>query len=201
VILCDRVSVRFGDVVALAPTTLELAAGDRVSVVGPNGSGKSTLVRILAGLREPSAGRVTGRPPPGRVVLVHQRPHLFNGTAASNVALAQRLAAEPASLVATLLDRLGLLALAGRDVRVLSGGERRRVAIARALARRPDVLLLDEPLAELDSAAAARVAALLSEFRGTLVVTSPSGGAAFAPREVRLGAHGQPAMPSSVPLP
>jgi tungstate transport system ATP-binding protein len=196
VIRCEEVSVRFGEVMALAPTTFDLAEGARVSVVGPNGSGKTTLLRVLAGLLEPTSGRVTGRPPPGRTVLVRQRPHMFHGTAERNVRLAARLAGEGASLTSSLLDRLGLRDVAERDVRVLSGGERRRVAIARALARRPEVLLLDEPVAELDPTAAARVASALSEFPGTVVVTSPARPEAFAPREVRLREGGSP--PSAV---
>jgi ABC-type multidrug transport system ATPase subunit len=197
-IRCEHVTVRFGDVVALAPTTFELVEGQRVSVVGPNGSGKTTLLRVLAGLLEPTAGRVTGRPTRGDVVLVQQRPHLFHGTAEHNVALAARLAGEGPAVVSGALDRLGLADVATRDVRVLSGGERRRVAIARALARRPRVLLLDEPLAELDPTATARVVAALAAFAGTLVVTSPTGPEAFAPLGLRLAEpqrRGTPAAP------
>jgi tungstate transport system ATP-binding protein len=186
VIRCEQVSVKVGDVVALPPTTLEVALGERLAVVGPNGSGKTTLLRVLAGLLEPTSGHVAGRPPPGRAVLVHQRPHLFRGTAESNVLLGARLAHAPASLARSLLDRLGLGDLAARDVRVLSGGERRRVAIARALARGPELLLLDEPLAELDPSAADRVLAALSDLPSTLVIASPRSPVPLATRELRL---------------
>ena len=129
---------------------LEIAPGDRLGVIGPNGSGKSTLLRVLAGLLEPTAGTVEGLPPPGRVVLVHQRPYLFRGTALANVSFALRAQHRGVREAREWLGRLDATHLAGRPARALSGGERRRVAVARALAARPDVLLLDEPLAALD---------------------------------------------------
>jgi tungstate transport system ATP-binding protein len=186
VIRAERVTVRFGDVVALPPTTIEVADRERVSIVGRNGSGKTTLLRVLAGLLEPTSGGVTGRAERGRVVLVHQRPHLFRGTALSNVALGSRLAGEDEAAARGLLESLGVGHVASRDVRALSGGERRRVALARALARRPETLLLDEPLAELDDQAAARVASTLAAFPGTLVVASPTTRCPLTDREARL---------------
>ena len=180
------VTVRFGEVLALPPTSLELRPGDRLGVVGPNGSGKTTLLRVLAGLLRPTAGSVDGTPGPGRVVLVHQRPHLFRGTPLHNLRVAARLAGDGAPDVHATLQRLGLAPLAHRDVRRLSGGERRRVAIARALARQPETLLLDEALVELDADAVERVVAAVVEFRGAVVTTSPSGGSPLADRELRL---------------
>jgi tungstate transport system ATP-binding protein len=187
VIRAEGLSVRFGEVVALAPTTFEIADGDRVCFTGPNGSGKSTLLRVLAGLLSPTSGTLEGVLPPGRAVLVHQRPHLFRGTALSNVALGAHLAGGSEAAARDVLDALGVAAVAGRDVRALSGGERRRTAIARALARRPEVLLLDEPLADLDDVAAEHVSRALAAFRGLLVATSPRAAPAFAPRELRMG--------------
>ena len=181
------VSVRFGDVVALPPTTVDVHDGERLCVVGPNGAGKTTLLRVLARLLEPTSGQVSGRPPRGTVVLVHQKPHLFRGSALDNVFLAARLGGLGESHATQLLDRLGLTAVARRAVGALSGGERRRVAIARALARGPTTLLLDEPLAELDPSALDRVVSAVAEFRGTVVTTSPTGRSPLANRELRLG--------------
>jgi ABC-type multidrug transport system ATPase subunit len=183
-----EVTVRYGRVVALPPTTFEVADGERLCLVGPNGAGKTTLLRVLAGLLEPTGGSVSGRLPRGAVVLVHQRPHLFRGTALHNVVVAARLGGRRGAEPLAFLDRLGVGPVAGRDVRGLSGGERRRVAIARALARGPAMLLLDEPLAELDPSAVARVATAVAEFRGTVVTTSPLGRSPLATRELRVGA-------------
>jgi tungstate transport system ATP-binding protein len=166
--------VRFGATTALALDLLEVADGERVGVVGRNGSGKTTLLRVLAGLQRPTAGTIEGVPPPGRTVLLHQRPHLFLGTARSNVAYALARAGRPRSEADGWLARVGASALAGRDAAGLSAGERARVAIARALARGPDLLLLDEPFATLDDEGLRTVPAAIAEFRGTLLVASPS---------------------------
>ena len=157
----------------LALPRFELAAalavdeGRCLALAGPSGAGKTTLLRIVAGLVRPQAGRVTcgervwldtergiDLPPERRRVgYVFQDYALFGHlTAAANVAyplrdLGRRERRERAH---ELLERFGLADVAGARPRTLSGGERQRVALARALARRPDVLLLDEPLSALD---------------------------------------------------
>jgi ABC-type nitrate/sulfonate/bicarbonate transport system ATPase subunit len=190
VIRADGVTVRVGGVVALPPTSFEVGKGERVGLVGPNGSGKTTLLRVLAGLLAPTGGTVEGVPPPGRTVLVHQRPHLFRGSALSNVALGARLAGADLASARRALDGIGLAALGTRDVTALSGGERRRVALARALARRPSVLLLDEPFAELDDRARALVASAIEAFPGTVLVASPGGRPPATTRSVDLPVPG-----------
>ncbi len=165
--------VRFGEVSALALPSLDIAPGERVGVRGPNGSGKTTLLRVLAGFQEPTTGTVEGLPPPGRAVLVHQRPYLFRGTAAQNVSYPLRLRGAPATQAHEWLQQLDATALAEREARTLSGGERRRVVIARALAASPEVLLLDEPFAALDDEGIAAVQAAIRAYEGTLVVAAP----------------------------
>jgi ABC-type multidrug transport system ATPase subunit len=177
--------VRFGDVTAVALSSLDVEAGVRVGVRGPNGSGKTTLLRVLAGLQEPTGGSVEGAPPPGRSVLVHQRPYLFRATAEGNVAYALRLRGRSPREARTWLARLGAAHLADRRASVLSGGERRRVVIARALAAHPEVLLLDEPFAALDEEGIAAVGAALAQYEGTLVVAAPDLGPAQGPGGVR----------------
>jgi len=166
-------TVRFGDVCALSLPALEIERGERVGIRGPNGSGKSTLLRTLAGLQRPTTGSVEGVPPPGRAVLVHQRPHFFRGTARENVAYALRLHGRDADEAGALLEQLGAGRLADREARTLSGGERRRVAIARALATRPELLLLDEPFAALDVEGLGTVRHALAAYEGTLVIAAP----------------------------
>jgi ABC-type multidrug transport system ATPase subunit len=195
VIRASDVYVRLGAVLALPPISFELGEGDRVCFLGPNGSGKTTLLRVLAGLLAPTGGTVVGLPKPGEVVLVHQRPHLFRGTAGRSVSLGARLAGDPVGDASGLLASLGIEHAADRDVRVLSGGERRRVALARALARRPRILLLDEPFAELDADAAERVEAAIAGFPGTVVVASPGLRPSCETREIRMPAKGRSGSP------
>jgi ABC-type multidrug transport system ATPase subunit len=186
VIQARDVTVSIGGVVALLPISFDVGQGERVAVVGPNGSGKSTLLRVLAGLIPTTGGTLAGVPPPGRTVLVHQRPHLFRGTAIANVRLGARAAHREVPSEAELMARLGVDAVADRDVAVLSGGERRRVAIARALARAPEVLLLDEPTAELDESARGAVDRVLAEFEGTILVATPQAPQGFVGRTVEM---------------
>jgi len=143
-------------VVALERVDLALTAGSFTAVVGRSGCGKTTLLRLLAGLVEPSAGRIAyagGRRP--KVGCVFQEPRLMPWlTVAGNVGfgLVGRLAkAEAAARVAAALDLVGLAAFAEARPDALSGGMAQRVAIARALVLEPELLLLDEPFAALDA--------------------------------------------------
>ena len=147
-------------------------ADETVAIVGPSGAGKTTLLRALAGLARPDRGRIalgsrvwfderTNVPPEERGVgFVFQDYALFpHLSVRSNVGFGGN------GTVDTLLDRFGLGSLANERPRSLSGGERQRVALARALARRPSILLLDEPLAALDAHTKARIR---GELRGHL---------------------------------
>jgi molybdopterin-binding protein len=139
----------------LGDVTFALDRGAFGVVIGPAGSGKTTLLEVVAGLLEPSSGRVTlagqdarGVPPEDRAVgLVYQHAFLFpHLSVKENVAYG---AADAASFDEAT-ERMGVTPLLGREVRGLSGGERQMVALARALARRPRLLLLDEPFSALD---------------------------------------------------
>ena len=167
------IEMRFGKVHALSLPELEIPVGDRLGLGGCNGSGKSTLLRILAGLLEPTGGSIEGLPPPGRCVLVHQRPYLGRGTARDNVIYALKVAGRPRREAEEWLGRLGAAYLLDRRAGDLSAGERRRVAIARALATRPEVLLLDEPFAALDESGIESVCSCLDAFTGTLLIAAP----------------------------
>jgi ABC-type nitrate/sulfonate/bicarbonate transport system ATPase subunit len=186
VIRAKDVAVTIGGVDVLPPISFDVRDGERIAVVGPNGCGKSTLLRVLAGLVPATGGTLVGAPPPGRTVLVHQRPHLFRGTALANVRLAARAAGRTSPPPSEILAALGIDHVADRDVGALSGGERRRVAIARALARGPEVLLLDEPGAELDERARAAVDRVLAAFPGTIVVATPDSPPRFVARVVEM---------------
>jgi tungstate transport system ATP-binding protein len=149
--------------------TLSIGAGTPTVLVGPNGSGKTTLLRLAMGLLTPSAGQLlwAGQTqcPVTRVAIVFQRPLMLRRTAAENIRYSLRAAQAPRHLEAQrikeLLAAVGLEAHGESPARRLSGGEQQRVALARALARRPEVLLLDEPTASLDPAATKIVEDLL----------------------------------------
>ncbi len=169
----EAIEVYFGQVHALSLPVLEVSYGEHLGLKGPNGSGKSTLMRVMAGLLPPTRGHMTGMPPPGRTVLVHQRPYLFRGTAEENVAWALKVCRRDTAHAGAWLERLGAGHLAGRKAEDLSGGERRRVALARALAVGPEVLLLDEPVAALDEVGIAELIAVIETFAGTIVIAAP----------------------------
>ena len=145
---------------ALDEVSLEVGAGEFVSLVGPSGCGKTTLLRIAAGLLAPSSGAalVLGEDPVARrgapsLGLVTQDPGLLPWrTVAGNVALTHELTGGRASQadVMALLARVGIRPFADYHPRELSGGMRQRVALARALAHRPRLLLMDEPFGALD---------------------------------------------------
>ena len=150
------VARRYGDVVALAPTDLELVAGETVALVGPNGAGKSTLLALLAGALEPSEGTVDVR---ARVGWVPQRPaHYARLSARENLELFARLerVAAPAEAAQALLERFSLPA-EERPSGELSVGNRQRLNVALSLLGSPEALLLDEPTAALDPGQRRRV--------------------------------------------
>ena len=145
------VTKRFGDRVALADVSFELAPGELVAIIGPNGAGKTTLLSILAGIQSADAGSVSHGP--GEIGWVPQQPALYSKlTVAENLRLFARLEGSPdvEGAVAAMLEQTQLADRAGDQVAVLSGGNRQRVNIAIGLLAKPPVLLLDEPSAALD---------------------------------------------------
>src|SRR5438270_437170 len=159
----DNVTKRCGYFAAVHRLTLEIFAREFFALLGPSGCGKTTLLRLLAGFDAPDAGSVVldgadlaGVPPYRRPVnMMFQSYALFpHMTVAGNVAFGLKQDGLPKDEVAVRVDEmLGLVQLgplASRKPDQLSGGQRQRVALARSLAKRPKVLLLDEPLAALD---------------------------------------------------
>ncbi|MEU9391455.1 ABC transporter ATP-binding protein [Streptomyces sp. NPDC048324] len=180
----EDATVRFGGRAVLDAVGLDVAEHEVVCVLGPSGSGKSTLLRVVAGLQELGAGRVlldgrdqSGVPAHRRGVgLMFQDHQLFpQRDVGGNVAFGLRMRgaskAEQGARVRELLELVGLPGAAGRAVASLSGGEQQRVALARALAPRPRLLMLDEPLGQLDRSLRERLVVELRELFGRLGTT------------------------------
>ncbi|WP_172677001.1 energy-coupling factor ABC transporter ATP-binding protein [Aestuariivita boseongensis] len=155
----------------LSGIDLTLQARRRTVVLGPNGAGKSLLLRLLHGLIAPSEGQVLWQGQPmtqahqQSQAMVFQRPVLLRRSVQANLRFALKVRGftgrERARRVDEALEMAGLTHLAHRPARVLSGGEQQRLAIARALACGPQMLFLDEPTANLDPAATARIERLI----------------------------------------
>ena len=184
---------RYGERWALADVAVTVPTGATLVVFGPNGAGKSTLLRVLATLLRPHGGeaRVLGEPLPerewavrGRVGLLAHEALLYRDLSArENLRFHARLHRVRATRVEELLERMHLRGRADDPVRTLSRGLLQRVAVCRAVLHDPPLLLLDEPRANLDPAAAELIEPLIGRASGcTRVVTShdPAGGLAEA---------------------
>jgi NitT/TauT family transport system ATP-binding protein len=159
----ENVSLSYGAEPVLEGASLEIKAGQFVSLVGPSGSGKSSLLRAVMGLQDISSGRIdsTGLEANEIGILFQDDALLPWRSAIENVALGLRLRgrdrARANAEAAEWLARLNLAGLESRYPRELSGGQRKRVALAQVLALKPRLLLMDEPFASLDAIVRARV--------------------------------------------
>ncbi|MFT5144212.1 MAG: ABC-type Fe3+/spermidine/putrescine transport system ATPase subunit [Rhodothermales bacterium] len=176
---------QFGDAAAVAGVSVDIRPGTFFALLGPSGCGKSTLLRMIAGLEEPTAGRVlidgidmTDRPAQRRpTAMVFQSYALFPSmTVWDNVEYGLRVRRIAKGLrkerVEAALELVGMGHLAQRGVTALSGGQQQRVALARALIVEPQVMLFDEPLSNLDVALREKTRVELRELQQSLGTTS-----------------------------
>lgn len=162
------VQVRRQGKTVLGPVDLTLNTTGTTIIVGPNGSGKTTLLRVMHGIERFNGGQVAWeRDDPAKHGFVFQTPVMMRRTVAENLAYPLKLMKTPKDQIVMAVDhwlaRIGLEASRGGQATRLSGGERQKLAIARALIRKPDVLFLDEPCANLDGHATREIEVLLHE--------------------------------------
>ena len=169
---------RYGEREVLQDLNLSISSGEVFALIGPTGAGKTTLLRIIDLLEVPSSGEIyfDGKhiPKSGkqrleirrRMSFIHQKPQVFNLSVYDNIACGLRWRGEKKSRVADkvahILEMVGLEGYKNRNARALSGGEAQRVALASALVLEPEVLLLDEPTANLDPVSTAKIEQLIS---------------------------------------
>ena len=197
----ERLERRYGERVALGGVSVRLEAGQTLAVLGGNGAGKTTLLRVLAGLLRPHGGsaRVLGAELPeerwrlpAQVGYVGHDPLLYRELSGrENLRYHAELHSVPRSRVATVLSDLAIEDRADEPVRDLSRGLVQRFAIARALLHDPALLLLDEPRANLDPAAAELAEPLIGRSSGrTRVLVSHDVQGALEESDVALGLKG-----------
>jgi len=210
-VACHDLGRAYGERVVLEGVSVEVPAGATLAVFGPNGAGKTTLLRILATLLRPHAGSATvlGRALPeegwavrGRIGLLAHDPMLYRDLSArENLRYHARLHGVDAKRPEALLEAVGMRLRADEPVRLLSRGMAQRVAVCRAVLHRPELLLLDEPLANLDPGAAALVEPLIGRSSGaTRVLVSHDVEQGLAEADVVLGlrdAHGAIVAPAA----
>ncbi len=178
----SRLSKKYGRNVVLDNLKFDIASHECVLLTGENGAGKTTLLRIISGLEKPEHCEISFNAAPAgswrklrkrllkSVMYLHQQPYMLSGSLRRNLEYAARLNAaivDQESSVDRALEWAGLEALQFQSAASLSGGQKQRVALARARLRDPQILLLDEPTANLDSESRERTMQMLYEFRDT----------------------------------
>ncbi len=180
-------SKNYGKALILKDINLEVEPGEVLALIGPTGSGKTTLLRLIGLLEKPTIGEiildgleVTGLPEGERLkarrrmAMVFQKPVMFKTSVRENVSYGLKIRGEDRieEKVLEAIAAVGLFGYESRDANTLSGGEMQRIALARALVLKPDLLLLDEPTANLDPKTAASIDDLISRFEGTVIMAT-----------------------------
>jgi ATP-binding cassette subfamily C protein len=192
-ITARNVDFSYGDSPVLKAVSVEVPKGTMTSIIGPSGSGKTTFVDMIIGLNRPDSGEIFVDDTPladidirawrRRIGYVPQELFLFNGTILANVTLHDSEVSQEAAVAALkdagawgFVSQLpeGIDSLVGERGAQLSGGQRQRISLARALARKPDLLVLDEPTTALDPATEAEICATLAQLIGSVTILAIS---------------------------
>lgn len=169
----------------LADVNAHFSSGKCHCIIGGNGAGKTTLLKIMAGLEKQDGGEI--RLPDKCITYSGSNPYMLQGTVRENIAYPMTLKRQGASIdvnrIETICKRLGLDSLMQQEARTLSAGEKQKVALARAMVWDPEILLLDEPTANIDRDTVESIEKLLGEFvtdsGRTLIVVSHDHGQAI----------------------
>ncbi len=170
------ISKTFAGKTVIGQARIKVKTGLCTVLIGDNGAGKSTLLKILSGLERPDRGIIRiddeeykwGQ---GKSILLknfmylHQQPYMFDGSVEKNLQYLMKVCRKPPSQIDAAVKWAGLQDILHKNAKNLSGGEKQRVAIARAYLRDPDVVLLDEPTANLDQVSTIRTLKLLQQFK------------------------------------
>ncbi len=177
----DALSVRYRSHLALDTVSLSAHPGEVLGVIGPNGSGKSTLLKAIAGVAAAS-GSIRFDGMSKRPAVIGYMPQGIEAKAALSVLevvllgrlgrLGLRVSRTDLEAASTILDEIGIAALAGRDIGALSGGQRQLVFLAQALAASPSILILDEPLSALDIRHQLEISALVRRLTAERALTT-----------------------------
>ncbi|HSD57599.1 MAG TPA: phosphate ABC transporter ATP-binding protein [Methanotrichaceae archaeon] len=177
----------YGGAEILKDINLKVEQGEVLALIGPTGSGKTTLLRLIGLLEMPTIGEIIfdGLEVTGltererlkarrRMAMVFQKPVMFKTSVRENVSYGLKIRGEGRinEQVEAAIKAVGLSGYESRDANTLSGGEMQRIALARALVLDPELLLLDEPTANLDPKTAASIDALISRFEGTVIMAT-----------------------------
>ncbi|GHV32631.1 ABC transporter ATP-binding protein [Spirochaetia bacterium] len=181
----DRVSFSYGNFKVLENAGFHIHQGEFIALVGPNGSGKTTVLKLILGLEQPQSGTIEGER--NRMGYVPQQS-VYDPAFPISVreavkmgrlsGLSRRFTALDKAAVDEALEQAEITGLANRPYGALSGGQRRRVLVARALAVQPEILILDEPTANMDRESEERLFATLGKLKGNttiLIVTHDTG--------------------------
>ncbi|MBT4451312.1 MAG: energy-coupling factor ABC transporter ATP-binding protein [Gammaproteobacteria bacterium] len=166
----------FGSKSVVKDARLKIKNARCTLLIGENGAGKSTLLKIISGLERPDSGliRINNKDykwGQGKSVLLknimylHQQPYMFDGSVEKNLQYLVKVSRQPVKLIDQAIEWAGLQDIIHQNAKSLSGGEKQRVAIARAYLRNPEVVLLDEPTANLDQVSKIRTLKLLKQFK------------------------------------
>jgi len=181
----DSVSFSYGPVQVLKDASFHIHCGEFVALVGPNGSGKTTVLKLLFGLVAPASGTIElfgekmseGRREKKNLAYVSQQPPADNQFPITvrdivRMGLLRPLSGYPKDkkLIDEAMEKTGIADLAARPYRSLSGGQKRRALVARALAANPDLLVLDEPTANMDIESETRLYETLGSFKGKTTI-------------------------------